>query len=261
MASSSLRWVAANPLPAIAYARASASILSAAIPVTSAARSGACSSRSACTRNASAPTVQSRRYSVSSNPSRKITCIRLNASIPSVPGRITRCSSASAAVRVLYGSITTNRAPFRRASSINGHRCTLFPCTFAPQQITSPACAKSCGHRPQLHPIDTLQRRPARTRTDCSIKLRRPHPIEKPPVHRPIPQLPNRPRVAIRQHTLRPKLRCNPLQLPRHQRKRLVPRDPLERLRLAPLRQRPLRHPARRFIGYSNLSGEYTRSR
>ncbi len=80
---------------------------------------------------------------------------------------------------------------------------------FAPHAITNPACAKSSRRRPQLDPIHALQRRPTRRRADRPVQLRRSQPMKEPPVHRPIPQLPDRPRIAVRQHALRPKLRRN----------------------------------------------------
>src|SRR5437764_14263379 len=54
-----------------------------------------------------------------------MTCIMPMASDTSAPGRIGMCQSASRAVRVLTGSITTSFAPFRLASAMNGQWCRL----------------------------------------------------------------------------------------------------------------------------------------
>ena len=51
-----------------------------------------------------------------------ITLSSANASAVSVPGRGWMNQSASSAVIVRIGSITTNFAPFARARSMNGHR-------------------------------------------------------------------------------------------------------------------------------------------
>ena len=101
---------------------------------------------------------------------------------------------------------------------------------------------KVLRRRPQLYPIDTLQRRSARLGADRPSQLRSSQPMKEPAVHRPISQLADRPGVAVRQHALRSKLRRNLLQLRRNLVERLVPRDSLKRLGLMPLRQRPLRH-------------------
>ena len=91
-----------------------------------------------------------------------------------------------------------------------------------------PGMGKVLRRRPQLHSIHAQQRRPARSRTDRPVQLRGAQPVEEPPVHRPVSQLPNRPGIAVRQHALRPKLRRDLLQPRRNLIQRLVPGDPLE---------------------------------
>src|ERR1035441_10509463 len=97
-----------------------------------------------------------------------------------------------------------------------------------------PGMREVLGRRPQLHAIDLFQRHSAGLRADRPLQLRRAQPMEEPPVHRPIPKLPDRPRIRVRQHALRPKLRGNRREPLRNQPQRLIPRHALKRIRLAP---------------------------
>ncbi len=106
-----------------------------------------------------------------------------------------------------------------------------------------PCMSKVLWRRPQLDPVHALQRHTARFRADRPVQLRGPKPMEEPPIHRPIPQLPDRPGIAVRQHALRPKLSHNLFELCSDLIQRLVPGDPLKRLSLSSLRQRSLWHP------------------
>ena len=54
-----------------------------------------------------------------------MTFIMPSASAASVPGLIAMCQSASRAVRVFIGSMTTSLAPFFLASAMNGQWCRL----------------------------------------------------------------------------------------------------------------------------------------
>ena len=134
----------------VAYARASSTISAASTPVISATRSTGYSARRR--RSSSKPRVWRSTYAASWIPSSTITRISPSASAASVPGRGRTCQSAERAVRVSTGSTTTTRAPDRRASVTNGHRCWLVTIVFVPQSTTNRLCRRSSGSIPRVPP-------------------------------------------------------------------------------------------------------------
>ena len=82
-----------------------------------------------------------------------ITFIIPIASAASVPGRIGMCQSASRAVRVLTGSITTSFAPFLFASAINGQWCKLVLIVLHAHRMMYFECVKLSGSMPGEGPI------------------------------------------------------------------------------------------------------------
>jgi hypothetical protein len=55
-------------------------------------------------------------------------------------------------VRERNGSIVTSRAPFLRAASTNGHRCTFELTMLPPQETISRASATASGSKPIVFP-------------------------------------------------------------------------------------------------------------
>ena len=96
--------------------------------------------------------------------------------------------------------------------------------------------------RSQLLPINQLPGLSARLAANRSVQLARPQPVKEPPVHRPKSKLPDRPRIAVRQNRLRPKLLRHSLQPRGNRVQRLVPTHPLKRLLFFAALQRPLGH-------------------
>ena len=115
----------------------------------------------------------------------------------------------------------------------------------APRE-NQPGVGEVLGAGAELHAVDALQRNAARLRADGAGELRRSQPMEEAAVHRPKTELPDRPRVRIRQDALRAELFCDQLQLLGNDAQRLIPRDALERVRLAALHAAVTRRPLRR---------------
>jgi hypothetical protein len=84
-----------------------------------------------------------------------MTCIMPSASAASVPGMGRTCRSATWAVRVRSGSMTTTVAPFCLASRMNGHRCRLVTMVFVPHRTMKRLCAMSSGWMPMPVPLVT----------------------------------------------------------------------------------------------------------
>ena len=110
------------------------------------------------------------------------------------------CQSASAAVRVLYGSITIKTCPV--ASRLLHHRPQM---NVIAVDIRAPGDNQLCqlvvfGGRPQLFSIHQVPRDPASFGADRAVELASAQAVKETPVHRPEPQHADRPRIAVGQN-------------------------------------------------------------
>ena len=80
-------------------------------------------------------------------------CAIARASAPSVPGRMGMCQSASRAVRVRTGSITTSLAPFLRACSMKGQWCEFVLSVLQAHSTMYFECTKLSGSAPGVWPM------------------------------------------------------------------------------------------------------------
>ena len=75
-----------------------------------------------------------------------------SAKAASVPIRIGRCQSASRAVRLRRGSMTTSFVPRRRTASSFAQKCTLVATRSAPQEMTRSEWTTASGSAPPIGP-------------------------------------------------------------------------------------------------------------
>ena len=151
-----------------------------------------------------------------------------SASAASVPGRGARCQSAFSAVRERKGSMTTSRAPRRRASSTNGQRCTLELTMLAPQARISRACTTASGSKPMRAADRRLVAGDAGAGADGPVEQARAERVEEAAVHAAVGEQAHVAGVRVGQDRLRPVLGGDRAQPLGDRAERLVPRDALE---------------------------------
>ena len=212
----------------VATRRPSASMRSTGRSQIAAARSGGYAS--ICARNASQPSVRSRRKASSCAPSRTTTCISASASAASVPGSGARCSSAAAAVRVRTGSITTRCAPALRASRTNFQKWWWLVSGFEPQRRISSALREALGIDGRVRPERAPQAGRAGGGADRHQVVAGPERVPQPRAGLTLEtlQVAERPRALEGPDRLAAVLVADGGEPLRHLADRVVPADPLE---------------------------------